>query len=618
MKSDLASPNKETVFSREQNNALLKMQRDIMEQLALGTDHEIVLNALCKTAESLASDAVASIMVFDKSRSFLEVIAAPSIPVEAVEMLNGLVPGPQAGSCGTSVYCNEPQYVFNTCTDKRWSGLQQFAVDFNIGACWSNPIRINEQSPIGSFALSSFEPGQPSEFVKRLLETCAYIAGIIIKRQREEAQLWKLAHYDTLTGLPNRSLFNNHLEHSIQVAKRTRQKLALLFLDLDKFKDINDTQGHEAGDTVLQYIAHSIQSCLRQGDTIARLGGDEFVILIENSADPGLISNICEKISRSFSSKFTINHIDYPLSVSIGISIYPDNGETAQILLRNADAAMYEAKKHGSGRCHFYQDTLTQTVTDRLQLTADIRQALIQQEFIVYYQPQYCCQSGKIIGAEALARWQHRDKGLIPPAEFIPAAEQSDLINELGMYILGVACRQCKAWWERGLPQFSLAVNLSANQLRPGIAAQLQYLLTNINFPLQRLELEVTESMIMKYDDLTELRALEELGIGIAMDDFGTGHSSLAQLKHLPIDKLKIDRSFVEDLADDPNDRVIATTIINMGHSLGLKVVAEGVETEAQKQFLAEKGCDFLQGYLMSPPLPAEQFERLMLNTNGN
>ncbi|WP_305909634.1 EAL domain-containing protein [Methylomarinum sp. Ch1-1] len=613
MKPDLVPQNRDMIISREQSNALLKIQRDIMERLTLGADHQSILDALCKTAEDMSAGAVASVMVFDESRSFLKVLAAPSMPADAISALNGLIPGPQAGSCGTAVYCNEPQYVCNTSDDPRWSKLRQFAFDFNICACWSNPVRINEQEPIGSFALSNFEPGQPSEFLRRLLETCAYIAGIVIKRQREESQLWKLAHYDPLTDLPNRSFFNNHLEYAIQIARRTRQKLALLFLDLDKFKDINDTQGHEAGDRVLQYIAQSIESCLRKGDTFARLGGDEFVVLIENLNDTELVTHICEKINNSFKSKFTLNDIDYPLSVSIGVSIFPDNGETAQILLRNADTAMYAAKKQGLGRYQFYQEALTQTVTDRLQLTAEIRQALVQQDFVIHYQPQYCHDNDKIVGAEALVRWRHADKGMIPPAEFIPVAEQSDLINELGIYVLKTACQQCLAWWKRGLPRFSLAVNLSVNQLRPGVAAEFQALLMEIGFPLANLELEVTESLIMKYEDLSELKALQALGIAIAMDDFGIGHSSLAQLKHLPISKLKIDRSFIKDIPAADNDMLIASTIISMGHSMGLKIVAEGVETAAQKSFLAEKGCDLLQGYLLSKPLPAEEFERLLL-----
>jgi len=598
--------------TREQADSLLRIQNNILQQLAAGAEHEDVLNALCKAAETLIPNAVASVMIFDPSHSFLEVIAAPSIPQQAIDRLNGLVPSPQAGSCGTAVYSDKPQYVCNTEMDQRWRSLQSFVSDFNIRACWSNPIRINGKRPVGSFALSSFEERQPSEFYKRLLETCAYIAGIVIKRQQEESQLWKLAHYDPLTNLPNRSFFNDHLAYALLIAKRTQKQLALLFLDLDKFKDINDSQGHEAGDRVLKYVAEKIQSCLRKSDIFARLGGDEFVILIENIDDIQRIDNICSKISQSFKPDFTFNHINYPLSVSIGISIYPDNGDCAQVLLRNADVAMYEAKKQGPGHFYYYQDQLTQNVTDRLQLISDIRQGLKLNEFIVYYQPQYCHKGADLIGAEALVRWQHPTKGLMSPAEFIPVAEQSGLINDLGIYVLTAACKQCNSWWQQGLQQFSLAINLSVNQLRPGFAAQLHQIIAEIDFPVNRLEMEVTESLIMKYDDLSELRAMEALGISISMDDFGTGHSSLAQLKHLPISKLKIDRSFVKDIPGDSNDMVIAKTIISMGHSLGLKIVAEGVETESQRDFLATEGCDILQGYLLSRPLPADQFKPLL------
>lgn len=601
-------------ISRERNNSVLSIQHDIMQQLASGNEHHSILNSLCKIAEEMAENTIASIMVFEENQGFMKVIAAPSIPPSAIEQLNGLVPGPHAGSYGASVFFNESQYVFDTRTDNRWHDLKKFARDFNIGASWSSPIRINDQAPIGSFALSSADSRRPCEFIKRLIETSAYVAGIVIKRQQEQAQLWKLAHYDPLTNLPNRNFFHFHLEHTVQTAHRKQQKMALLFLDIDNFKDINDTQGHIEGDQVIKYIAFCIQSSLRKGDIIARIGGDEFVVLIEDLENPHLINSICAKISRSFKPAITINQIDYPLSISIGISIFPDHGDTAQMLLRNADTAMYEAKKAGFGRFLLYQDRLTRSVTDRLQMTADIKLALEQHDFIVFYQPQYSCTYPVIQGVEALVRWQHPAKGLLYPGQFIPVAEQSGLINELGMYVLLTACQQCQVWWKMGLPKFSLAVNLSAKQLRPGFAQKLQAVLQDIDFPASQLELEVTESFIMKFGDLNELNTLKELGITISMDDFGTGHSSLAQLKRLPISKLKIDRSFVEELPGNSNDKVIAATIINMGHSMGLEVIAEGVETDAQKAFLAEHQCDLLQGYLLGKPVPAKQFERWIMD----
>ncbi len=616
MKPNTDSQNADASFSREQNASLLQIQHEVMEQLALGTDHQSILDALCKTAEGIAKNSVASVMMFDESRTFLRVIAAPSMPEEAVEQLNGLMPGEEGGSCGAAVYCNQPQYVCNTSTDKRWAAFKDFVEAFSIGACWSNPIRINELTPVGSFALSSFETRQPTEFHKRLLETCAHIASIVLKRQKEEDQLWKMAHYDALTNLPNRSFFNTHLDYAIQIAKRTSQKFALLFLDLDKFKDINDTQGHEAGDKVLKYVSESIQACLRKEDIFARIGGDEFVILIENFEDVELVEQVCEKIAGSFNSKVTIQGIDYPLSTSIGVSIYPDDGDTAQMMLRNADTAMYEAKRLGAGGYYFYEQSLTEMVRERIHLTAEIRHALNQQQFQVYFQPQFNSLGGHLAGVEALIRWPHPEKGMIPPLLFIPIAEQSDLIKEVGMYVLNNACKQCMRWWGDGKPTFQLAVNLSVNQLYRGFASQIKEELNDIGFPLNQLELEITESLIMNYDDLDELHKLEELGIGIAMDDFGTGHSSLAQLKRLPISKLKIDRSFVKDLQQDPNDRVIASTIINMGHSLGLKVIAEGVETEQQKAFLVNEGCDQLQGYLLGHPMPADVFEVFLNKIN--
>ncbi len=616
MSSDTDIEPIDTNFSREQSASLLQIQHEIMEQLALGTDHQSILDALCRAAEHITENAVASVMLFDESNTFLQVIAAPSLSADAIAQLNGLVPGEEGGSCGAAVYSNKPQYVCNTQADKRWSVFHDFIESFKIGACWSNPIRMNETTPIGSFALASFETRQPTEFHKRLLETCAYIAGIVIKRQKEEDQLWKMAHYDGLTNLPNRSFFNSHLDYSIRIAQRTGKQFALLFLDLDRFKDINDTQGHEAGDEVLKYIAESIKSSLRKNDMFARIGGDEFVILIEDLDDSSLVQQVCEKIASSFLSKVTIQGIDYPLTTSIGVSVFPEHGETPQMLLRNADTAMYAAKRRGAGNYCFYEAELTHNVTERIQLTAEIRKALVQHQFEVYFQPQFDSVSEQLTGAEALIRWPHPDKGMIPPVLFIPVAEQSELIKEIGLYVLEKACRQCLAWWDAGLPKFILAVNVSVNQLDVGFSDHIHNVLKSMAFPIDKLELEITESQVINFDDLEELKKLESLGVGIAMDDFGTGHSSLAHLKRLPITKLKIDRSFVKDLQEDSDDKVIASAIISMGQSLGLKVVAEGVETDAQKCFLVDNGCDQLQGYLLGRPMPPEEFEGFVSSLN--
>jgi len=596
----------------KQSAKLLEMQRSIMEKVALGEDPCLTLDALCYSVEAMIEGAAASVMKYDDSQTFLEVISAPSLPEQAIAGLNGLVPDKYAGSCGTAVYSNEAQYVYDTTVDDRWQYFQQFVIDFNVGACWSVPIRTSNHSAMGSFALSSFEQRKPSLFYRSLLETAAHIAGIILKRQQEEKILWDMAHYDALTGLPNRSYFQLTLELALEKASQNDSQLALLFLDLDKFKDVNDSEGHECGDKVLKYVAKQVKGCLRSQDTLARIGGDEFIVLIEGSEHSAFLKAFCDNIQRALVQQNPSKDIKQSLSTSIGISLYPDDGDTASILLRNADTAMYEAKRLGGSQLCFYKQTLTQEVVDRVALTQELEHALVAKQFVVYYQPQYCCKSGLIKGMEALVRWQHPVKGLVSPAEFIPVAEDSGLITEIDEQVFNIACSQCVEWWRIGLPQFILAVNLSVAELKDGYAEKLLSNLLETQFPIEQLELEITESMVMDSSSREELKKLHELGFKISMDDFGTGHSSLAQLKHLPITKLKIDRSFVKDIPDDANDMVVAQTIIAMGHSLSLKIVAEGVETDAQKDFLIAKGSDFLQGYLLSKPLSAELMADLL------
>jgi len=603
-------------LSIEQSSALLEMQRKVMEKVALGHDPKLTLDALCYSVETMVDNAVASIMKFDKSNTFLDVISAPSLPCEAKSSLDGLIPDHYAGSCGTAVYSNEAQYVFDTRVDERWQYFQQFVTDFNVGACWSVPIRTADDAAIGSFALSSFEQRKPSLFYRNILETAAHIAGIILKRQQEEQILWDMAHYDSLTGLPNRSFFQLRLEHAIEKADRSNTKIALLFLDLDKFKDINDSEGHECGDKVLKYAADQISQCLRKEDTLSRIGGDEFIILIEDLKDISAVQKVCDKVNRALAEKNAPDFIKRLLTTSIGISLYPDDANSSSLLLRNADTAMYQAKKQGAGQYCFYKQMHTEEVQTRLSIADAIEKALVRKEFIVFYQPQYCCKSGRIKGIEALVRWLHPEKGIVSPADFIAVAEETGLICALGEQVFKMACRQCVAWWDKGLPQFVLAVNLSVSELKQGYAEKLLDNLNQAQFPIEKLELEITESMVMDASNRDELKKLHEFGFTVAMDDFGTGHSSLSQLKHLPISKLKIDRSFVKDIPEDVNDMVVAQTIITMGHSLGLDVVAEGVETEAQKEFFVEKGSDFLQGFLLSKPLSIDDMEALLINND--
>jgi len=611
MEAQVISLRPEYDVTIEQAGELLALQREILEKVALNVDFREILDALCKAAEQVVSNAVASIMVYDQAGESLTVLAAPSIPPEAVALLNGLVPGERAGSCGTAVYQNEAQYVVNTRNDCRWCDLQTFAHDYSIGACWSSPVKIEKGKAIGSFALSSFEERTPSTFYKQLLETCAHIVGILLIRQEKEQSLFRLAHYDPLTGLVNRDLFKEKLDSVIACSASQQKQLAVLVLDLDGFKDVNDSQGHDVGDKVLQQVAKNINGVLNRSYVLSRLSSDEFAILAGNSGEALSIQLLIGKILALFKKKILVEDYEFTLSTSIGVSLFPEDGLSASDLLRNADTAMHAAKIAGRGCARFYNEGLTNSAKYKMDLITGMRIALARGDFVLHYQPQYCQKINKLAGVEALVRWLHPEKGLIPPNDFIPIAEESGFIQDLGLWVFTEACRQCKAWWDSGIPEFSLAINLSVKQLDEENIQKFQEILLAMKFPIYNLELEVTESLIMHQESLVALHKLEALGIRISMDDFGTGHSSLAQLKYLPISKLKIDRSFVKDLSEDENDRVIAKTIIAMGHSLGLIVVAEGVETVEQQEFLVQEGCDLIQGYLLSRPLSAEQFSAL-------
>jgi diguanylate cyclase (GGDEF)-like protein/PAS domain S-box-containing protein len=431
-----------------------------------------------------------------------------------------------------------------------------------------------------------------------------------------EAQLEFLAHHDPLTSLPNRLRLFYRLEHSIDAAKREGKQLALLMLDLDRFKDVNDSFGHLAGDQLLQLVANRLMTRLRNLDTVSRLGGDEFTVLLEDISHPENAARIAQTIISDLSEPWTLpNSLEVLIGVSIGISLYPQHGDTPELLLQHADAALYKAKESGRNCFAYFSDELTVTARERIELEARLRRAILQNELRVHYQPQIDIASGDIIGAEALVRWHDPLEGLIPPSRFIPVAEQTGLIMAIGAWVLKETCRQGKQWLDAGLKPLSLAVNVSPQQLRQGdISALVAEILLETRFPAEHLELELTESALMERqtDAIALLNKLRAQGVGLAIDDFGTGYSSLAYLKRFPLDVLKIDKSFIDDIPHQQDDMEIAATIIAMGHILGFKVLAEGVETQDQLAFLQAKGCDLYQGYLNSRPLPADDFTALL------
>lgn len=421
-----------------------------------------------------------------------------------------------------------------------------------------------------------------------------------------------LAHHDPLTDLPNRLLLFARLEHCIKLSSREHKSAALLILDLDRFKDVNDSFGHLSGDELLQKVAVRLTGRLRGVDTVARLGGDEFAVLLEDLSHPQDAANVASEIIEALSDSWRLSKgVEVRIGVSIGISLYPDHGQSSEELLQHADAALYRAKDEGRGNFKYFSEELTQVAIRRINLESLLRRAITNKELQVFYQPQIDIRSGAIIGAEALLRWFHPHEGLIPPSQFIPVAETIGLIGEIGEWVLLETCRQGQKWIEAGFPQLTLAVNLSLHQLRHGdIAASVTAILAETGFPAERLELELTESGLMERESeaMLILDRLRTLGVRLAIDDFGTGYSSLAYLKRFPLDILKIDKSFIDDIPRQEDDKEIAAAIIGMAHTLRLKVLAEGVETEEQLDFLKEQGCNFYQGYYKSPAVTADEF----------
>jgi diguanylate cyclase (GGDEF)-like protein/PAS domain S-box-containing protein len=426
-----------------------------------------------------------------------------------------------------------------------------------------------------------------------------------------EERIYYLAHFDALTGLPNRTQLDDRLKYAIRMAKRGNEHIALLFIDLDRFKDVNDTLGHSVGDAVLIQLAARLAKALREEDVVSRLGGDEFIVMLPDTDVRG-VTQVVQKLLDVIAQPYKVEQFDLSLTASVGIALFPEDGEHLEALSRSADTAMYRAKQEGRNCYRFFTPEMQASSARNLKLVNDLRHALERGQLHVVYQPQMSIPDERVIGAEALLRWQHPEFGAVTPTEFIPVAEDSGLIQSIGEWVMRQAVQQLKAWMEAGIAPMIMAVNLSAVQFRhPNLPDMVTRILEEEGLPPEYLELELTEGVAM-YDPqgvIAVMNNLHECGIRMSIDDFGTGYSSLSYLKKFKVYKLKIDQSFVRDISTDPEDKAIVCTVINIAKTLGLKTIAEGVETAGQLAFLREQGCDEVQGYFYSKPLSAEQFE---------
>ncbi len=510
----------------------------------------------------------------------------------------------------------EPVWVNDVTQDARFRRAP-LAVKAGLHGAFAFPIRSGNDT-LGVMEFFSLTSRPPDEALLQSTRAIGSQIGLFIARKQAEERIRHLAHYDELTGLANRSMFSQRLSHAIAQARRNDTQLAVLFIDLDRFKNINDTLGHEAGDSVLKEVAGRLHECLRESDTVGRLSGDEFVVLLEGMPQSMHCAEVAQKILTAVARPFALDTQEFHLTASIGISTYPADSEDLQSLLKNADVAMYRAKELGKNNFQFYSSQMNIHTLERLALESDLRRALERNEFVLHYQPKVDIRSGHIIGMEALVRWQHPTKGLIPPMQFIPLAEETGLIVPIGEWVLRTACARNKSWQEQGLPPLCIAVNLSARQFTNEYLVQdVLRVLNETGLDATFLELEITESMVMHDPEhaIELLNKLKAIGISISIDDFGTGYSSLSYLKRFPIDSVKIDRSFIRDLPLDGDDAAITQAIIAMAHGLKLKVIAEGTETGEQLSFLHAHGCDEMQGYYFSKPLPEHDFFLLVQNS---
>ncbi|SHG69387.1 bifunctional diguanylate cyclase/phosphodiesterase [Massilia sp. CF038] len=505
---------------------------------------------------------------------------------------------------------------------------------YDVGARYidvSEPVRVNNQH-IGTIAIRASLDGLFARLLAYAVLTLAValcslalawalVASMRRRVRKAEEHLHFLAHVDSVTTLPNRHEFNERLALALSEADRINATVGLLLLDLDNFKVVNDTLGHDCGDMLLKQVADRLLASLRQTDIICRIGGDEFVIIVEPAGDQGETEAVARKILAVLAAPFAVNGHQLYVSASIGVSIYPRDAGDARTLTRSADTAMYHAKNNGKNAFEVFQPAMEEKAQKRLKLEANLRRALEHDELELHYQPQIDLRSGRLVGVEVLARWHCAELGHVSPAEFIPVAEESGIIVPLGRWVLQHACRQAAAWRDAGLLDTieHVAVNLSARQTRDdGLMHDIQAILRETGLPPRLLELEITEGVLMENvnANLDLLHGFQAAGIHLSIDDFGTGYSSMSYLKRFPIDQLKIDRSFVHDVPGD--GEAIATAIIAMAHSLGMTVVAEGVETLEQLEFLRRAGCDIMQGYYFARPMPAAQLTDLLRTHGGN
>ena len=593
---------------------LRSLQQLIMNALADEMPITDIADRLCRRVEEIAPDVVSSLLHIDAG-GLVHPLGGPSLPDDYSRALEGIAIGPDIGSCGSAAFYGKPALAMDIDTDPRWQAFKGRPLEVGLRACWSTPIKAKDGRVIGTFAFYFRECRAPSRWHQAIVDACVHLGALAIERNEARAQIARLAYQDMLTGLPNRAQLRGLISQAIEACSQGKH-VALAFLDVDNFKDVNDTLGHSAGDELLIQFAERLRAQIQTGDMLGRLGGDEFVIVLPNR-DAAEASPVASRITEALVMPLRIGTRQVPMSASIGISLYPDNATDIDTLIQQADAAMYKAKRAGRSTYRFFSADMNRLAEQRLLLSAALRSAIADDALTLHYQPQIRTIDGTIHGVEALARWHDAVLGEVSPAKFIPLAEECGLIEQIGLWSIREACRQMAEWRAAGLDIPCVSVNLSPiNFQNANLAASVAEILADHGLPPEVLMLEITEGVIMNERSVAieTMNSVRKLGVGLSLDDFGTGYSSLSRLTQLPIRELKIDRGFMRDVESNAGARAIVTTVVRVGQSLQLTVVAEGVETEGQRNLLAELGCDVIQGFLYAPALSPPAFGRWLLD----
>ncbi len=604
------------ITERRKADGLRDAQAHVLEMIASSAPLSDVLECMVRLIEGQLDGAICSVLLLDEDGRHLRHGAAPSLPKAYCDAIDGVEIGPSVGSCGTAAYTCKPVTVADIQADPLWADYHPLATKFGLRCCWSTPIMSLDNRVLGTFAIYKQTPGVPGPVEDRLIADTARIAAIAIERKRAEEKIRFLAHHDPLTSLPNRSQLESFIDAALARVHLPDERVAVVFVDLDNFKTVNDSLGHAAGDRLLLSIAARLSDEVQDRGKVLRLGGDEFVLILEGSIAsseelPPFLRGLREKLSLPVHLAGQSFHV----TSSMGAACYPDDATEAAALVQCADTAMYTAKRAGRNTFHLYSPVEGQTSSCKLQMLEGIRRALRNNEFILHYQPQVDLMENRITGFEGLVRWENPFEGLIMPRYFVPLMEEAGLICELGHVVLGQAVEQARLWQEQGFSGFKISINIAPQQFSdPDWTQTVMGALKQAGLRPGLLELEITEGVLMQNVEraVAVMAELHALGVGLAIDDFGKGHSSLASLRRFPVSRLKIDEALVRHIDRDESDRGIAETVVTLGQKLKLRVIAEGVEREAQVEALRAIGCPEAQGYFLGMPMTADEATALL------